>query len=210
MNPLDEDKLADAVVANIQERAQWYRTNHILFPWGSDFLHFIAQWDFYNMDKIVRSSPMLTFPNNQLILWQMNRINSKSAETGVIVQYATLNEFFTAVQSTNTTWPVWNGTDFHPYADRPFSYWSGYYSSRPALKWWCRVTEAFQRSAEVVNSLSILAGLRSSSEANKETMQVGRRANGVLTHHDAVSGTSEWYVVLDYGNVRTSPITSLR
>ena len=63
--------------------------------------------------------------------------------------------------------------------------------------------EAFQRSAEVTNSLSILAGLRSSSEANKETLQVGRRANGVLTHHDAVSGTSEWYVVLDYGNVRS-------
>ncbi len=140
----------------------------------------------------------------------MDRINSQSATTGVVVRYATLGEFFEALAAVRgVNYPVFNGTDFFPYADRLYSYWSGYYSSRSALKWWTRYNEAFQQNVETLNAIAVSRGLREPSLQMKETLQVGRRANGVLTHHDAVSGTSEWYVVLDYCNIASSGMATV-
>ena len=53
MTDLTIKSLSDEIIANIQHRAAWFQTNVILWPWGSDFQHSIAGWDFYNMDKLV-------------------------------------------------------------------------------------------------------------------------------------------------------------
>ena len=40
----------------------------------------------------------------------------------------------TALYATNLTWPVRTAEDFFPYASRDDAFWTGFYTSRPALK----------------------------------------------------------------------------
>lgn len=48
---------------------------------------------------------------------------------------STPSEYLTALKNENVKWPVKNGGDFFPYgSDDKNNFWSGYFSSRPALK----------------------------------------------------------------------------
>ncbi|GAB1293420.1 Lysosomal alpha-mannosidase [Apodemus speciosus] len=86
--------------------------------------------------------------------------------------------------------------DFFPYADGPHMFWTGYFSSRPALKRYERLSYNF---LQVCNQLEALVGPR----ANVGPYGSGdsaplKEAMAVLQHHDAVSGTAKQNVVNDY------------
>jgi hypothetical protein len=182
---LNIKSISDSVVNEIKNRNKSYRTNNVLFPFGCDFAHWWSTWMFYNMDQI------------------MNYINNNSATYGVQVKYATLGEYFDAVHSANLTWPVRGPEDFFPYNDGDDQYWSGYYTSRNAVKGWVRSRENVLRTAEALHALSMPPwGPRSASSASGDLPRLYalRAANGEATHHDAVSGTSEPWVVSMYAN----------
>ncbi len=69
VTPANIQELAERIVNNIKERAAWYRTSEILFPWGNDFQHYNATKDFDNMDQLV------------------DYINAHQAEYNVTVKY---------------------------------------------------------------------------------------------------------------------------
>jgi hypothetical protein len=48
----DKSGLSESLVNYIQSVSSAFATDQILFPWGGDFDHAIAQWDFYNMDQV--------------------------------------------------------------------------------------------------------------------------------------------------------------
>eukprot|EP01116_Phalansterium_solitarium_P021418 TRINITY_DN664_c0_g1_i1.p1 TRINITY_DN664_c0_g1~~TRINITY_DN664_c0_g1_i1.p1 ORF type:complete len:981 (-),score=289.32 TRINITY_DN664_c0_g1_i1:155-3097(-) len=174
--------LSNAIVNNIKQRASWYATNAILFPWGTDFEHFGALVDFYNMDQLIA------------------HINAHSQEHGVVVQYATLGEFFGALHSINHTWPTRDNTDWFPYADSPGSYWSGYFTSRPALKGYVRSRENTLRAAETLHA-SVRVGAQFANYSDDiAALEQLRQASGEATHHDAVAGTSNPWVVVMYAD----------
>lgn len=108
----------------------------------------------------------------------------------------TLSEYFDALHSQNvSSWPNYTG-DFVPYNDEPHSYWTGFYSSRSALKAWVRSREAQQRSAEtvaVLDAMSTVAGYNYTAALDSLTSI--RQATAEAAHHDAVSGTSVLSVV---------------
>ena len=52
--------------------------------------------------------------------------------------YSTPSRYIDAVHAANKTWTL-KTDDFFPYADRPYAYWTGYFTSRPALKGYTRV-----------------------------------------------------------------------
>ncbi|RXN21451.1 epididymis-specific alpha-mannosidase isoform X1 [Labeo rohita] len=79
---------AQTMVDNIKQRAQWFRTSHVLWPWGCDKQFFNASVQFMNMDVL------------------MNYINAHSDKYGVAVQYATLQDYFQTLHQTNLSWDV--------------------------------------------------------------------------------------------------------
>jgi alpha-mannosidase len=52
------------------------------------------------------------------------------------------------------TWDLKVEGDYVPYADSPAQYWTGYYTSRGALKWFIRSRENLLRTAEILNVLT--------------------------------------------------------
>ncbi|XP_074131165.1 epididymis-specific alpha-mannosidase isoform X3 [Sminthopsis crassicaudata] len=89
---------AQTMVANIKERAAWFRTQDVLWPWGCDKQFFNSSVQFANMD------PLLAY------------INNHSEEFGVTVEYATVGDYFRAIHDRDVTWSIRNQQDFLPYS----------------------------------------------------------------------------------------------
>ncbi|XP_076427994.1 lysosomal alpha-mannosidase isoform X2 [Peromyscus maniculatus bairdii] len=164
-------------LASLQQ--QYYRTNHTVMTMGSDFQYENANMWFKNMDKLIR-----------LVNEQQQAEGSK-----VHVLYSTPACYLWELNKANLTWSV-KEDDFFPYADGPHMFWTGYFSSRPALKRYERLGYNF---LQVCNQLEALAG----PAANVGPYGTGdsaplKEAMAVLQHHDAVTGTARQNVVNDY------------
>nr|XP_048290616.1 lysosomal alpha-mannosidase isoform X1 [Myodes glareolus] len=157
---------------------QYYRTNHTVMTMGSDFQYENANMWFKNMDKLIRL------------------VNEQQANgSRVHVLYSTPTCYLWELNKANLTWSV-KEDDFFPYADGPHMFWTGYFSSRPALKRYERLSYNF---LQVCNQLEAQAGLA----ANLGPYGTGdsaplNEAMAVLQHHDAVTGTARQNVADDY------------
>ena len=83
--------------------------------------------------------------------------------------------------------------DFLPYASRSHTYWTGFYTSRSALKRYVRKTSNFLQGIRQLVSFTDLNDTKTMSALNRL-----ERAMGVVQHHDAVSGTENQHVANDY------------
>nr|XP_020766351.1 epididymis-specific alpha-mannosidase-like [Odocoileus virginianus texanus] len=91
----------DAVLYSVWERAAWFRTPHLLWPWGCDRQFFNASLQFTNMDRV------------------MEEVNKFTYKHGVSMEYATLGSYFRAVHAHQLSWPVRDQRDFLPYSSEP-------------------------------------------------------------------------------------------
>ena len=111
-----------------------------------------------------------------------------NAEQGANIRFATITDYFTAVASEQKTFAVFEG-DFVPYiSDHPkrgFSFWTGFYSSRPGLKQKIVETHSLVRAAEIVSALVL-----------KKEFQGYEACIGL--HHNAITGTCTPEVASDY------------
>ena len=48
-------------------------------------------------------------------------------------KYSTPSEYIDAINKFNIKWPT-KYDDMFPYSDDPYSYWTGYYTTRPNMK----------------------------------------------------------------------------
>lgn len=86
-----------------------------------------------------------------------------------------------------------NNGDFFPYADKSHSYWTGFFTSRPALKYNIR------KSGSILTATRQLAALAYLTDAStREAIESLEMAMGVAQHHDAVTGTEKQHVANDY------------
>ena len=142
-------------------------TMNIMWTLGSDFMHENSNEWFKNLDKLVKYV---------------------NADGRVKVQYSTPSMYVAAKNAEPVQWTV--KTDDHfPYADGDNSYWTGYFTSRPALKRYIRETSAL---LQVARHLEFLGSTYNG------TTELLWEAQGVAQHHDAVSGTSKQHVAYDY------------
>jgi lysosomal alpha-mannosidase len=94
-----------------------YLTNNVLLLFGDDFTHMQPYNNFLNIERIIDYFNNHTVYSNQ-----------------VKFVYSTPSKYFNQVKSYPATFPEYKNFDFFPYADNPFAYWTGFFTSRPYLK----------------------------------------------------------------------------
>ncbi|VAI39198.1 unnamed protein product [Triticum turgidum subsp. durum] len=163
-----EQRVNDFVAAALAQ-ANVTRTNHIMFTMGTDFKYQYAESWFRQMDKLIH------YVNKD------GRVNAL---------YSTPSIYTDAKFSANEPWPL-KTNDFFPYADNPNAYWTGYFTSRPALKRYVRMMSGYYLAAR---QLEFFIGR---SKSGSTTDSLGD-ALALAQHHDAVTGTEKQHVANDY------------
>lgn len=181
---MDDDRLHDfnaiqkatQFIRYAKLQASHYATDNIILTMGSDFNYQNAHTWFKNMDKLIH--------------WvNLQQINGSM----VNAFYSTPSCYLQSLNQANKTWTT-KQDDFFPYAHRPHSFWTGYFTSRPTLKGYVRQTNNF---FQVCKQLDGLAQLKDTDNSTFE-LQILREALAVAQHHDAVSGTEKQVVAYDY------------
>lgn len=169
------DKKVDDFIKYTNDQRTEYKTNNLIMTMGSDFQYSNAHMWYKNLDKLIK------YVNERQV--NGSKIN---------IFYSTPACYLYSLNQANMTWPV-KTDDFFPYAHRPHSFWTGYFTSRPALKYFVRTTNNLLQATR-----HITAFLRSPANLAKKKMSILERAMGVAQHHDAVSGTEKQHVAYDY------------
>ena len=114
------------------------------------------------------------------------------------IKYSTPQRYFDALheesESAKIKYPLYVG-DFFPYADNEDSYWTGYFTSKPKIKWESRHTDGALRAAETSYALARIEAQKLDKQHDWEgeffKLQQGRRVrNGECSLPAAWSNTS--------------------
>lgn len=141
--------------------------NDLLLMMGSDFHYENAIPWFKNLDKLIK------------------HVN---ADGRVNTFYSTPSAYVAAKHASDLTWTV-KTDDYFPYSECRNCYWTGYFTSRPALKGYVRTCSALYQAAR---QLAFASG------QCPRKLDAFADALAVAQHHDAVSGTSKQHVAFDY------------
>ena len=158
----------------VKEQSNEYKSNHLIMTFGNDFTYSNSRRWFDNIDKLIK------------------HVNARQDELKVNVFYSTPECYQYAINREESDLEV-KYDDFFPYADQISRFWTGYLTSRPALKYNVRQTSSFLQSARHLIALGDI-----DEAINAESIGVLERAMGILQHHDAISGTEKQYVANDY------------
>ncbi|XP_055937632.1 lysosomal alpha-mannosidase-like [Argiope bruennichi] len=174
---LTEDNInykAHSFIATAQEQAKHYATNHIVMTMGMDF-HFrdAPKW-FRNMDYLIE---------------YVNSLQAVGMKVNMF--YSTPTCYLHSLHESNKSWTK-QQSDFFPYASGRHEYWTGYYTSRPALKYHARRANAFLQACK---QLIALADVK-----NADSLTL-KKALGVIQHHDGITGTEKQHVSDDYSKM---------
>eukprot|EP00934_Nitzschia_sp_Nitz4_P002969 Nitzschia sp. Nitz4//scaffold272_size25479//12374//15946//NITZ4_008309-RA/size25479-snap-gene-0.1-mRNA-1//-1//CDS//3329545225//2959//frame0 len=191
------------------------RGNHILLTMGEDFNYQRAHTNFANMDLLI--SEIMT-------LQKWNRVDIPALMGS---QYDKVNIFYSSpdyytqckyeewkassknVEGEATVgtqdgssgrklgWPV-KKDDFMPYSDCQHCFWTGYFTSRPALKRLERVSSSFLLSSRQILTAKEPTNFENPSLEHTDSLHILEDAVAVAQHHDGVSGTSKQHVANDY------------
>ena len=141
-----------------------YGTNHLMMTMGSDFHYQNGHGWFKNLDKLIKY------------------VNAQVNESNVNVFYSTPSCYLYALNQMNRSWTT-KEDDFFPYATNEHSIWTGYFTSRPALKRYERYSNNILQIARQLNALANL-DRRNDLFRFSESM-------AIIQHHDAITGTDD-------------------
>ncbi|CAF4180139.1 unnamed protein product, partial [Adineta steineri] len=152
--------------------AYGFATNHIMMTMGSDFHYENANLWFKNLDKLIK---------------YINAQQTNGSDVNVF--YSTPSCYVYALNKVDRAWTS-KTDDFFPLGDTPHGFWTGYFTSRAALKRYERHSNNILQATRQLNALSQI-NLRNDIFYLSEAM-------GIVQHHDAISGTEKQNVADDY------------
>ena len=94
---------------------KFFKGDDLIYTFGGDFQYGDAR---------------VTYMNQQTL---MKHINANTEKYKLKLIYSTPGEYIRTINKKNYTFPE-NTFDFFPYRDYPLSFWTGFYTSRVALK----------------------------------------------------------------------------
>jgi len=188
-NPRLEDYNVDEKVRDFMNVArEWadpYTTNNILMTMGSDFQYLAAHTWYKNLDKLIKY------------------VNLRHGDE-INLLYSTPTCYLQSVNAgaakNASSWPV-KSDDFFPYASDPHAFWTGYFTSRPTLKYFTHSANNFLQAAkQVATAASFYSGLAGDNKKKDlvEKLWPLKESLAVMQHHDAVAGTAKQHVTNDY------------
>jgi lysosomal alpha-mannosidase len=162
----------------VRQRSTYYATKNVLVLHQCDFAYQNAHLQFDNMDQILKY------------------INDHPSEFNMNIRWSRLEDYFKTIEKElpPMAWPYKDGGDFFGYDDNSYSWWSGYYTSRPGLKGEVRDAEAYLRFSDVLEVPMYFDKVLPDPELDQNL----RRAVAVAQHHDAVAGTETEAVAQHY------------
>lgn len=194
--PLHENNIrakAMDFIAHVRKQAKTYATNHTIITMGMDFYFRDAKKWYHNLDKLIQA------------------VNELEPVENVRIFYSTPSCYLKSLHESRRRWPT-KLDDFFPYADAFNTYWTGYFTSRPSLKYHIRYANNILQAAKQLNALIISPELASSrhmySRMPNRKIQKLQEAMGILQHHDAVTGTCKQAVANDYAQMLMEGIRS--
>lgn len=137
----------DAFLKAVRTQAQSYASNHIMLTMGGDFHYSNANAWFTNLDKLIKHVNERVSFRFQPILHMSIKFRAQQAKGSLVnVFYSTPTCYARALKKSGVKLAEkWD--DFFPYANDVHSYWTGYFTSRPAFKGYVRsVSNLFQVS----------------------------------------------------------------
>jgi lysosomal alpha-mannosidase len=171
---------AQAIMKDIDDRAEHYLTDDIFVVFGGDFEYMNAFQNYASMDNMIA---------------YMNENYGEKYH----FRYSTPSDYVDAVAKHDVKWPT-KYDDMFPYSDSPDSYWTGYFSSRANDKEYIR-----RASSNFHSSSQLMSGKVLDQQADQESIKNILSANyemqnelGINQHHDAVTGTGKQAVANDY------------
>ncbi|KAG8505835.1 Epididymis-specific alpha-mannosidase, partial [Galemys pyrenaicus] len=161
------------LVENVKQRAAWFRTPHLLWPWGCDKQFFNASAQFANMELL------------------MHHVNVRRRQLGLSLEFATLGDYFQTLHQLNATWHVRDHRDFLPYSSEPLHAWTGFYTSRSGLKGLARRASALLHAAESMFVRHVWTAPGTALQPARALGQLRqlRWAVSEVQHHDGITGT---------------------
>jgi lysosomal alpha-mannosidase len=142
---------------------EYGNTNHVLMPFGQDFRYKNAERWFSNIDKLIEV------------------IHETHPEVNIF--YSTPSCYISLLNKMN-----------HTFGNRDMDYFeerTGYYSTRPALKYQERVTNSLLQVTKQLDAITKLTD-------SQKYLDEGRNELAILQHHDAITGTSSQKTAEDY------------
>jgi lysosomal alpha-mannosidase len=112
---------------------------------GTDFSYQQAGFWYNNMDKLIKYNTVFIYLYICRSLIFIHRyVNERQVtnESKINVLYSTPSCYLKAVHNEGREWTV-KEDDFFPYSSDDYSYWTGYYTSRPTLKYMERLGNNF-------------------------------------------------------------------
>nr|CAD7429116.1 unnamed protein product [Timema monikensis] len=178
------DEKVQQFISFVNNQLKAYTTQNIILTMGEDFNYQNAHMNFKNMDKLIG---------------YVNALQANGSNINVF--YSTPSCYLKALHDANQTWSV-KEDDFFPYASEPYSYWTGYFTSRPTQK---RLERMGNNLLQVSKQLVVLGNV---TDDDSQAKIVGMmEAMGIMQHHDAITGTEKQAVADDYVRILSEGIS---
>ncbi|KAF4523776.1 hypothetical protein B566_EDAN009008 [Ephemera danica] len=168
------DRRVDRFIELMHEQAASYASQNLIILMGEDFQYQSARMWFKNMDKLIK------YVNER-------QVNGSD----INLFYSTPACYVKAVSAENLKWPT-KYDDFFPYPNDANSYWTGYFTSRPTLKYFER------KGNNLLQVTKQLMSLHGHAETSWNDLSSLREMMGVMQHHDAITGTEKQHVANNY------------